>query len=368
MIIKRFEAATAAKAFELVKNALGEDAVILSNKTLDKGTDHQRTEIMAAMDYDVENVTEPLVDQEAGPAKTNAPPAATYNYAAVRKVAKKKQPTSAPRPRLESQELRKNFNRILQEKGGAPQNTGAGATKPSSAAAAKPNQRQIKEWRDKLIGKIKAAPIRFHNQDGPTIIALVGPTGVGKTTSAAKIAAWYHLREGKKVTLLSMDCYRIGATDQLRTYARIMRLPCEVAIRKKDLAQAVARHQNCDLIIIDTAGKSPYDTGHVDELHNWFSNVTDLHPLLVLSATTKKEDLEQIVKSYDQLEPHSLILTKLDETRTYATLCQQVANAQLPVGYLTMGQRVPEDFLVADKPFLESFFKKGWGAVEQKIN
>ena len=87
----------------------------------------------------------------------------------------------------------------------------------------------------------------------------------GKTTTAAKLAAWNTLRQGLRVALLSMDCYRIGATDQLRTYAQIMRLPCEIVLRQQDLARALARHHDKDLIIIDTAGKSPYDEAHIQE-------------------------------------------------------------------------------------------------------
>ena len=356
MIIKRFEAATTTKAFELVKKALGEEAVIIANKTLDKGTPNQRVEIMAAIDHDQQA-------ENAPPKKGDDAPPQTYSYAAVRKPAARPK-TAGPAPQPERQQ-QLDFDRLLQQNGVRVPCQPQVTAKPGH----RPDPIQVKQWRDQLIGQIEAAPLHLDNPaGGPTIIALIGPTGVGKTTTAAKLAAWYHLHEGKSVTLLSMDCYRIGATDQLRSYARIMRLPCEIAIRKKDLAQAVARHRKSDLIIIDTAGKSPYDDDHVDELREWFGDIIDIHPFLVVSATTKKEDLQQIVKSYDRLAPHSLILTKLDETRTYATLCQQVANSRLPVGYLTMGQRVPEDFLVADKPFLDLFFKKGWSAMEQRVN
>jgi flagellar biosynthesis protein FlhF len=358
MIIKRFEAATAPETLKLVKDALGLDAVIFSQKTLDKGTANERVEIMAAVDQDSQSP--PLPDPE--------PKAATqvsgYSYQTIRKSQKKAPSTKQtvlqqPENKLESQTVRRDFSRLLQEKETA-------RTSISIKKGSKP--KNARQWRDTIIKKVQALPITTQVQNGPTIIALVGPTGVGKTTTAAKLAAWYHIQENKKVTLLSMDCYRIGATDQLRTYARIMRLPCEVAIRKEDLEQAIARHADTDVIIIDTTGKSPYDNNHIDELCQWFAEIDYIQPLLVVSATTKKEDLRQIVKVYNPLEPHSLVLTKLDETRTYANLCQQVAASDLPVGYLSMGQRVPEDFLVPDKPFLDTFFKKGWAALEQHIN
>jgi flagellar biosynthesis protein FlhF len=360
MIIKKFEAKTAPKALELVKKALGDNAVIFSQKTLDKGLPGQRVEIMAAMDYEMDKKPAPLLPEEEQRGKK----APTYGYETIRRpqtpqlLRQKKQ--------QESRDVAMNFAALLEQKS-SPWSTAP--KKERQAPLPKAIQHtQIKKWRDDLIDQLQVDHLLRHTPGTPDIIALVGPTGVGKTTTAAKLAAWYHLHEGKKVTLLSMDCYRIGATDQLRTYARIMRLPCEVAIRKDDLAAAVARHAAADLIIIDTAGKSPYDTNHVAELAAWFAPVAAIQPLLCLSATTKKEDLSQIVNAYQSLAPHSVILTKLDETRAYAALCQQVVAANMPVGYLTMGQRVPEDFMVADKPFLDAFFKQGWAAMEQQIH
>lgn len=202
---------------------------------------------------------------------------------------------------------------------------------------------------------------------GPTILALVGATGVGKTTTAAKLAAWFSLHGGYKVTLLSMDCYRIGATDQLRTYARIMRIPCELALSKKDLHQAITRHHNRDLIIIDTAGKSPYDKGHIAELRDWFTANNKIEPYLVLSATSKKEDIDTMVKNYGTLSTAGIMLTKLDETRAYAALCQQIVASTLPIACLCTGQRVPEDFLPASKDFLHTLFGQGWAAATAEM-
>ncbi len=191
---------------------------------------------------------------------------------------------------------------------------------------------------------------------------------MGKTTTAAKLAAWYGLKEGYKVALISMDCYRIGATDQLRTYGRIMRMPCEIALHKEDLANLIAKYGHYDIIIVDTAGKSPYNGDHITELKDWFSTVPGLMPYLVLSATTKKEDLKHTLEVYSSLNNAGLILSKLDETRSYAKLCQQVVSSDLPVSYLTTGQKVPEDFVPASRSVVEGLFKKGWPAVQSFRN
>ncbi len=350
MKIKRFESIDNKTAFALVKKELGEDAVILATRNLEAGTVRARVEVIAAMDYDMDTVSD--LPERREPVKERK----NYSYDAVR--ARKKQSVGpgmadTPEIRLEAHDLKKRFSRLRHDNNGSGKNeSGQSRIKPSPAEVAK--------WRDSVIEQIRINPLAKADSDKPQVIALVGPTGVGKTTSAAKLAAWFSLRMNQRVVLLSMDCYRIGATDQLRTYARIMRLPCEIVLRKKDLVQAVARHQRSDLIIIDTAGKNPYDLEHIDELQTWFEPHGNIKPYLVVSATTKKSDLTNILKTYSSMDLSGLIISKVDETRTYAALCQQVAVSGLPVSYLACGQRVPEDFRAASKPYLHTLFKKGW--------
>jgi len=226
-----------------------------------------------------------------------------------------------------------------------------------------PSPEEVAKWRDRIVGQLRVEPPA--PGAAPLTIALVGATGVGKTTTAAKLAAWHSLRQGLKVALVSMDCYRIGATDQLRTYARIMRLPCEVALRKRDLRKSLDRHRDKDLIIIDTAGKSPYDEEHIRELKDWFSDCPEVESHLVLSATTKKEDLARTMEAYGELAVSGLILSKLDETRAYAALCRAVAASRMPIAFVCTGQRVPEDFMPADKNYLDTLFKQGWEAANR---
>jgi len=332
MRIKRFEAPDAKSAFALVKNELGEDAVILSQKTLDAGTARQRIEIMAAMDYDLETVTASLTEKkEPAPAKKPT----IYSYNAVRQKTPKgslaeclNQKKAENEISFEAHDLRMRFASMLRKQGASPP-THPPATSPSRTKAKttqRPNPEDVERWRNQLIDQLQVAPPRINKSSKPTILALIGPTGVGKTTTSAKIAAWYKLR-------------------------------------KKDLTKAITRHQNCDLIIIDTAGKSPYDTSHIPELSSWLSPFEHIEPQQGLSATTKKEDLKHIITTYAPLGPTGIILTKLDETRSYAAVCQQMVDARIPVSYLATGQRVPEDFFVASKDFLENLFKRGWSAI-----
>lgn len=370
MRIKRFEAPDSKTALAMVKKELGEDAVILANKTLDAGTPRQRFEVVAAMDYDIETIT---VAAETDIPITAGKPV-IYGYESVRRKKAETFPSAPHKIRqpeknnaisFEANDLRMHFADLLRQQGIDPP---AGEPLPPEGHSPpcrtkkRPAPEEVNRWRDQLIDQLR---IDLPRIDGtaPVLLALTGPTGVGKTTTAAKIAAWYKLRENCKVALLSMDCYRIGATDQIRTYARIMQIPCEIVLRRNDLRKAIDRHRECDLIIIDTAGKSPYDAGHIDELSGWFSAINGIRTQLVLSATTKKEDLKHIMETYAVLKPQGLILTKLDETRAYATLCQQIAGAEVPISYLATGQRVPEDFYLASRSFLEVLFKQGWNAV-----
>ena len=402
MRIKRFEASDTYSAMAMVKEELGEDAVILSTRNLPGKSGSSRggprIEVVAAMEYDPEpEITVP--PPESPGTKGLRPKTVGYGYQSVRqappKAAAPRQTAAKPampkpgfdnrlsaelsaralpaektakaaKMHFESNDLRLRFANFLRRQYCAKEElenraiSGQGAD--AAAKTARPDPKQVAQWRDKIIDQLQITPLAIGISKAPTVVALIGPTGVGKTTTAAKIAAWYSIHEGMKVALLSMDCYRIGATDQLRTYAKIMRLPCEIALRKKDLQTALLRHQDKDLIIIDTAGKSPYDPNHIRELAEWFSLKTGIEPYLVLSATCKKEDLQQILAIYEPLRVKGLILSKLDETRAYATLCQLLAGAALPISCLCTGQRVPEDFLLASREFLQTLFGQGWQA------
>ncbi|MDH3359712.1 MAG: AAA family ATPase [Desulfobulbaceae bacterium] len=371
MRIKRFEATDITTAMAMVKAEMGDEAVILATKTI--GASHgnivkkgqeTKVEVIAALDYDLESITddEPIARQtrpsrsEEKPKKIPSP-SPRQRSATIARSNDKENSTS----HLEAHDLRLRFSGMLKQH--QPRQE---ATSPAnkSKKPARPNPQEVSQWRDKLIDQLSISTLpEIANGKGQTIIALVGATGVGKTTTAAKLAAWFSLHNGMSVAMLSMDCYRIGATDQLRTYAKIMRLPCEIVLRKKDMDSALARHTDKDVIIIDTAGKSPYDQQHINELKEWFGNNQNIRPYLVLSATTKKEDLASTISGYQPLSICGLILSKIDETRTYATLCQQVVTSQLPVASICTGQRVPEDLMIANKPFLAKLFRQGWDAV-----
>jgi flagellar biosynthesis protein FlhF len=183
-------------------------------------------------------------------------------------------------------------------------------------------------------------------KDGnPARVLLAGPTGVGKTTTIAKLAAHFAVTEKRRVALVTLDTYRIGAVEQLATYARIIGVPSAVASGPEELGLRLKEHARAELVLIDTAGRSPKDPDHVPGL------VAALPPgvqvQLVLPATRTVADHAAILKAYAPLVPRGVVLTKLDEAEQLGAAVHTAVTGGIPVSYLTDGQRIPDDLQLA---------------------
>jgi flagellar biosynthesis protein FlhF len=181
------------------------------------------------------------------------------------------------------------------------------------------------------------------------VVALVGPTGVGKTTTIAKLAANYRLREKRRVGLITVDTYRVAAVEQLRTYAEIIDLPMEVVATPREMREAVARMSHLDLVLMDTAGRSPRDEVRIQELKSMLAEAEpdDVH--LVLSSTAGSKSLITTAERFADVGTTALLLTKLDEGSSLGHLVSLVRACRLPISYLTDGQNVPDDIQVAGR-------------------
>ncbi len=197
--------------------------------------------------------------------------------------------------------------------------------------------------RKKMRKRLKTAP-----EKGAQIQVFVGPTGVGKTTTLAKLAARYALYQGERVGIITIDHYRIGAVEQLRTYADITGLPLEVVMTPRELQHALDKLSGCQRILIDTAGRSTLNLVHIQELANYLGNLPPAEIFMVISATTKAQDLKLISENFRCMNYNRLIFTKLDETNTYGVLLNGIYLTGLPVIYITTGQSVPDDICLAD--------------------
>lgn len=185
--------------------------------------------------------------------------------------------------------------------------------------------------------------VKISNENLQGKVVLVGPTGVGKTTTIAKLAGRLALIDKKKVGLITIDTYRIGAVDQLRTYAEIMNIPFKVVITLKEMENAVEELKDCDIILIDTTGRSSKNTMQISELRAFIHKITPDNIMLVISGTTKNRDIDIILAGYRELNYEKLIITKLDETTAYGSIYNISKKSGKTIAYITTGQNVPDD-------------------------
>ena len=187
-------------------------------------------------------------------------------------------------------------------------------------------------------------PLPARPIDGrPLTIALIGPTGVGKTTTVAKLAAAYKLRHGKKVGLITADTYRIAAVEQLRTYANIIGLTLKVVMTPAEMTAAVEELADMDAILIDTAGRSPSDSARLSELGEFLSAARPHQTHMVLSSILGDAAMLRAVERYQPLKPDHVIFTKLDEAASYGVLLNTAKRLDTRLSYITTGQEVPDD-------------------------
>jgi flagellar biosynthesis protein FlhF len=196
----------------------------------------------------------------------------------------------------------------------------------------------------KIRERLHCAPF----PENARILSFVGPTGVGKTTTLAKLAARFALYHNKQVGLITIDTYRIGAVEQLRTYAEITGMPIEVVMTPKDMSRALDRLADRELILIDTAGRNSKNSLHVSELASFLTLLPSSETFLVISATTKMKDLKVIIENFRKANFNRLIFTKLDETESYGALLNVACQIGLPLTYVTTGQNVPDDLEAAN--------------------
>jgi flagellar biosynthesis protein FlhF len=195
----------------------------------------------------------------------------------------------------------------------------------------------------------------------PKVVSFVGPTGVGKTTSIAKLAAHYALQQNCSVGLITVDTFRIAAFEQLRTYADIMDLPLEVASSPLEVREAVGRLGDLDIILMDTAGRSPRDEVRMAELRLLLAEACADETVLVLSATAGLESCQSASAAFSRIGATSLLLTKLDEAVSLDNLVAVFCNPHLPLCYVTDGQNVPDDIRPAVPRHLAQRILQGGG-------
>ncbi|KAA6227171.1 MULTISPECIES: flagellar biosynthesis protein FlhF [unclassified Campylobacter] len=194
------------------------------------------------------------------------------------------------------------------------------------------------------------------------IMMLVGPTGVGKTTTLAKLAFRYAYGDKRyKTGIITLDTYRIGAVEQLFQYAQMMKLPIIDSIEPKDLDEAIKSLSSCEVILVDTIGNSQYDQGKLAKTKEFLTHSdADIDVNLVISANTKHEDLMEIYKNFSFLGIDTLIITKFDETKVFGNIFSLIYETNIPMSFFSIGQEVPDDIEVANSDFLVRCILEGF--------
>lgn len=228
------------------------------------------------------------------------------------------------------------------------------------------NSSTIKRYFQTILRKM--VPVRIESLPSignKKVVMLVGPTGVGKTTSVAKLAARYSflLQKKYKVGLIVLDTYRIGAVEQLMQYARMMKLAIETVVDPSDFASALESLKYCDYILIDTMGSSPYDRNKIEKIYECLDgNDTryNIDVVLVMPSSIKYEDLKATYENFASLNVDTLMFTKLDETRGFGNIFSLAYEIKKPISYFSVGQEVPEDLVCATSDFLVECLLNGF--------
>ena len=203
----------------------------------------------------------------------------------------------------------------------------------------------------RLILKFGEAATIEKNAREPEAVFFLGPTGVGKTTTIAKIASRLVVHDKKRIALITTDTYRVKAAEQLRTYADILNVPFRIVYVEDDMKSALQEFKNFDFVLVDTAGHSPKNDEQIEaqkQFVDMTKEVMKINVYLVVSVTTKYRDLLNIADTYSKLVDYSLIFTKLDETTTFGNMLNLKLHTGADMSYVTNGQDVPDDMEVFD--------------------
>lgn len=410
MIIKKFLGRTEEEALAEAKKELGENVVLMNVKNIKKGgflgfMQKQVTEITVALEEDSERRGKDAVNEKAlkeavsavaqvaaraaEPEKFTVQPQAVQSQAVQPQVVRP-QETSGQKNRLSEtlDYIERKDNTAIQEKLDSLQSLLELKLQPQEEEEAPEEENemmvfmkllyntmldnevkevyanQVIEEADKvnkpntpvdavlasvyqkMILKLGKPEIITPAETNPKVVFFIGPTGVGKTTTIAKIASKFCLEEKKKIAMLTCDTYRIAAAEQLRTYASILEIPFEIVYTTEEMKDAAVRFKDFDYIFVDTAGHSYQNEEQREAVKAFIQSVdgvAESETYLVVSATTKYRDLEKIADSYKTVADYKLIFTKLDETSALGSIFNLRLHTGAALSYVTSGQNVPND-------------------------
>lgn len=356
MKIKRYIVDSLPQAIQLIRQELGENAVILNTKEIKTGGffglfQRKQLEVIAASEVAEKKAEELLVPKQPQAEESEVlkrlenVEKLLENFSKNEALVESKQSGQKLqkwRERLEEQEVDEEVIRFIEKKI---------ITQSSS----------LEELTEQQLGEMVQDAITGLFQDGiasegldseVNMITLIGPTGVGKTTTIAKLASRQVLYQRKKVGLLTADTFRIAAVEQLRTYANILNVPIEVADSPEHVKLAMERLEHCQMIFMDSAGRNYLEEQYIEEMTKLLSYASKQENHLVLSMTSRWKDMKQIVEKMKSLQIDKVILTKWDESTCFGAALNLVYHYPYPLSFLCLGQGVPEDIMLAKAQYM----------------
>jgi flagellar biosynthesis protein FlhF len=363
MQIKRYEAKNMTAALRMIKGELGPEAVILAARSIRKGKGlfgslkYAGVEVTAAIDTQLQSApNETAADEKAGRDISQNIPAADYPASHQRQDAL----PAYPSPSRNYQSSRPHQHRVESRTNRAIsslyQQIRAQEVDRGIASELIDEVKRIPDIADLLVnGDLKPHLASILEEMGvwsirdavgqtkQNIVALLGATGVGKTTTLAKLAAIQTNRHKKRVALITIDNYGIAANEQLRKYARIIGLPLETALNAAELNRAIKKNSHADIILIDTPGIEPGNQNQILEIKGLLDKIPQLQTHLVMSAATKENDLIALVEALKRIGEQRLVFTKIDESSTFGNLVNVLIRSGLPLSFISCGRKVPDD-------------------------
>ncbi|MDR7072158.1 flagellar biosynthesis protein FlhF [Fictibacillus barbaricus] len=369
MKVKKYSATNLPEAMKLVRADLGSGAVILNTREVQVGGflgffTKKNVEVFAGLDQDVEYGTArkaAIPDQKPPPAEKPQNLELTQEIRQLKKMVQTL--GNQNKERNELPELIEQWRSYLIE-----QEVDASLIEELIDVMNKKfesfdhEEAEKYDWNkwltDWLSARMKKSDFGGFQYE-TKFLNLIGPTGVGKTTTIAKIGAKAVLKDGKKVAFITTDTYRIAAIEQLKTYAEILNIPCEIAYTADDFRKAKEKFANYDLVLVDSAGRNFLNRFYVEELQSIVNFDKDMKNYLVLSLTSKYKDMETIYNQFNSLPIDKVIFTKRDETTTFGSIVNLAIIHGVSLGYITNGQNVPDDMYEADaEDIIRNFLKE----------
>lgn len=359
MKVKKYVASSMSEAMKKVRNELGHDAVILNSKEIETGGffgffTKKSIEVIAAIDTSLTvkkpERTRKVIERKVDSLKIDEQKSSeiiseiqqlksliqTMTDEKVEANKDYPEPFASLNEHLIAQEVSQSL-RLLAIK--------EALKRWYNLEDPQKNEEKIIDWIKEILAKeiagIEMGAITYQKK----YINIVGPTGVGKTTTIAKIAADSVLKKQKKVALITTDTYRIAAVEQLRTYAKILNIPLEVVYSVDDFKKAKELFADYDLVLVDSAGRNFRNKLYVEELKKVIDFNDEVETFLVLSLTSKYRDMEAIFEQFSLIDIRKLIFTKKDETSYYGAMLNMVSKYRIGVAYITTGQNVPDDII-----------------------